>query len=71
MAITLRVNEDENALLRAYADLHNEKISTLIKNIIFEKIYNDYDLKSFDESFEETKDGKWFSQEDVEKELGL
>lgn len=71
MGITLRVNEEENAILRAYAELHNEKISTLIKNIAFEKIYNEYDLKSFDASYEETKNGKWFSQSDVEKELGL
>lgn len=71
MGITLRVNDDENALLRAYAELHNEKISTLIKDIVFEKIYNEYDLKSFNESFEEIKNSNWYTQDDIEKELGL
>ncbi len=71
MAISLRLSEEEDKTLRAYATLHNANISTLIRDIVFEKIEDEYDLKNFDKNYDEAKKGKWYSQDELEKELGL
>ncbi len=71
MAISLRLSKEEDDILRAYASLNNKNISTLIRDIVFEKIEDEYDLKNFDKNFEEVKNGQWFTQEDIESELGL
>ncbi len=70
-SVTFRVSEDEENILKAYAKLYNKNISELIRNIIFEKIEDEYDLKNFDKNYKEAEKGKWYSQEEVEKELGL
>lgn len=71
MAISLRLSPEEDKVLRAYAELNNVNISTLIRDIVFEKIENEYDLKNFDANYSNAKAGTWHSQDDVEKELGL
>ncbi len=71
MAISLRLTKEEDDILRAYASLNNMNISTLIRDIVFEKIEDEYDLKNFDKNFEEVKNGNWYTQDDIERELGL
>ncbi len=71
MAISLRLTKEEDDILRAYASLNNVNISTLIRDIVFEKIEDEYDLKNFDKNFEEAKEGNWYSLDDVKDELGL
>ncbi len=70
-SVTFRVSEDEENILKSYAKLYNKNISELIRNIIFERIEDEYDLKNFDKNYKEVEKGKWYSQEEVEKELGL
>ncbi len=70
-SITFRITEDEDNILKAYAKLYNTNISELIRNIIFEKIEDEYDLKNFDKNYKEVETGNWYSQDEVEKELGL
>lgn len=70
-SITFRITEDEDNILKAYAKLYNTNISELIRNIIFEKIEDEYDLKNFDKNYKEVEKGNWYSQDEVEKELGL
>lgn len=72
MAISLRLTDEEDATIRAYAKIHNVNVSTLIRDVIFEKIQEEYDLKNFDKNFEEAKNnGVWYSLDEVERELGL
>ena len=72
MAISLRLNEDESALIKAYAAMKNLSVSELIRKTMLEKIEDEYDLKSYEESMAAYKKNPvTYSLDEVEKELGL
>lgn len=67
--ISLRLNENDEKLIRDYAKLNNLKLSQLLRDAVIEKIENEIDLKLFEKSLNSMK--KTYSFEEVEKELGL
>ncbi|MBR0427236.1 MAG: CopG family transcriptional regulator [Clostridia bacterium] len=72
MTVSVRLNEDDEKLIKAYADINNISLSDLIRNAVIEKIENEYDLKCYYEALEEyKKNPKTYTMKDVKKELGL
>ncbi|MBZ4683881.1 MAG: hypothetical protein PWP46_1914 [Fusobacteriaceae bacterium] len=69
LMISLRLNENDEKLIRDYAKLNNLKLSQLLRDAVIEKIENEIDLKLFEKSLNSMK--KTYSFEEVEKELGL
>jgi uncharacterized protein (DUF1778 family) len=67
--ISLRLNQEDENLIRQYAELNHMTLTDLIKNSVIEKIENEIDLKSFNKAMKEMK--KTYSFEEVKKELGL
>lgn len=72
MTISVRLNEKDTELIKAYADMNNISLSDLIRNAVMEKIEDEYDLKRYDEALKKYKENpKTYSLDEVEKELGL
>lgn len=72
MTISVRLNEKDTELIKAYADMNNISLSDLIRNAVIEKIEDEYDLKRYDEALKKYKENpKTYSLDEVEKELGL
>lgn len=72
MTVSVRINEKDEKLIRAYAELNNISLSELIRNAIMEKIEDEYDLECFKKALEEYKNNpKTYTLEEVEKGLGL
>ena len=53
MAVSMRLNPKEDELLRAYAAIHGQSVSDVLRNAAMEKIQNEYDLKAYEQSLED------------------
>lgn len=72
MTISVRLNDKETELIKAYAKINNISLSDLIRNAVLEKIENEYDLESYKKAVEEyKKNPKTYTLDEVKKELGL
>lgn len=72
MTISVRLNDKDTELIKAYADMNNISLSDLIRNAVIEKIEDEYDLESYNKAIEEyRKNPKTYSMEEVKEELGL
>lgn len=72
MTISVRLNDKETELIKAYAKINNISLSDLIRNAVLEKIENEYDLECYKKAVEEyKKNPKTYTLEEVKKELGL
>ena len=70
--ITLRINDDDNKLVRDYAKANNITISDLIRDSVLEKIEDDIDLKLYDQAMKEHKeDPQDISFDEMMTELGF
>lgn len=72
MTISVRLNEKDAELVKAYAKMNNVSLSDLIRNAILEKIENEYDLKCYEKAIKEyEKDPKTYTLDEIKKELDL
>lgn len=72
MTISLRLNENDSELIRAYADMNGITISELFRQSVLERIEDEFDLKAYDEAMAEYRANPvTFSLEEVIKELDL
>jgi RHH-type transcriptional regulator, rel operon repressor / antitoxin RelB len=72
MAISLRLNDEDTNIIRSYAKLKKQSVSEVIRAAIMDQIETEYDLKVYDEAMIEFKNNPiTYSQDDVERELGL
>lgn len=72
MTISLRLSEEDSILVKEYAQLNKMTVSDLVRQSVMEKIENEFDLQCFNKAMAEYKqNGKTYSLEEVEKELGL
>lgn len=72
MTISVRLNEKDAELVKAYAKMNNVSLSDLIRNAILEKIENEYDLECYEKAIKEfKKDPKTYTLDEVKKELDL
>lgn len=53
MAISLRLNDEEDALFRKYAALKKMSVSELIRETVLQRIEDEYDLEAYDMAVEE------------------
>ena len=72
MTISLRLNEEDTALIKKYAELNRMSVSELIRQSVIERIEDEYDLKAYEKAMaEHKKNPVTFSLDEVERELGL
>ncbi len=72
MTISVRLNDKDTELIKAYADMNNISLSDLIRNAVLEKIEDEYDLECYKKAIEEyNKEPKTYTMDEVKKELGL
>ena len=72
MTISLRLNDTDLKLIKAYADMNGLTVSELIRKSVLERIEDEFDLKAYEEAFAEYKANPvTYSLEDVAKELDL
>ena len=70
MAISLRLTDEEAALIRSYAKLKKMSVSELIRQNVLERIEDEYDLIAFEKAIEEYRDHPLtFSQKEAVKIL--
>ncbi len=72
MTISVRLNDKDTALIKAYAEMNNISLSELIRNAVMEKIEDEYDLECYKKAMQEYKENpKTYTMDEVKKELGL
>ena len=72
MTISVRLNEKDAELVKAYAKINNISLSDLVRNAILEKIENEYDLQCYEKAMKKYKQNpKIYTLEEVKKELDL
>ena len=71
--ISLRLNENEEKLLKEVSEFEGIGISSYIKKIIFEKLEDEYDIKLADKTYKNhvSTGMKTTSFDDLVKELGF
>lgn len=52
MSISLRLSDEEDALIRKYAELKKMSVSELIRETVLERIEDEYDLAAYDKAIE-------------------
>ena len=68
--VSLRVTEQEKDWMESFAELHGKNLSDAVKDAFFEKLEDEYDLRSIRE-YEADPDKKAHAHDDVKKMLGL
>ena len=72
MAISLRLSKDETLLIKKYAEMNGMSVSELVRQSVFERMEDEYDLFAYDKAFADYKANPiTYSLEEVEKELNL
>lgn len=72
MAVSVRLNAQDEQLFKSYAKTNNISLSELFRNAVFEKIEDEYDLAVYRESLEEyNKNPISYSHEEVCRMLGI
>lgn len=72
MTISVRLNDEDTELIKAYANINHISLSDLIRNAVIEKIEDEYDLESYKKAMKEyKKNPKTYTMEEVKRELGI
>ena len=72
MTFSLRLSDQDSALIKKYAELNKMSVSELLRQSVMERIEDEYDLKIYNKAMEEyRKNPVTYSLDEVEKELGL
>lgn len=71
--ISVRLNNDEETLLKKVADFEGIGLSSYIKKIVFERLEEEYDLKLAENTYKAhiESNQKTYSFESVVEELGI
>ena len=72
MTISVRLNDEDTNIIKAYAEMNNISLSDLIRNAIMEKIEDEYDLECYQKAVKKYRQNpKTYTLDEVKKELGL
>jgi predicted DNA-binding protein len=72
MTISLRLNDEDTCLIKAYAELNGITVSELIRRTVLERIEDEYDLKAYENAMVEYKNNPiTYSHEEVARMLDL
>lgn len=51
MTISLRLNDNDSNLVKAYAAMHNLSVSELLRQSVLDRIEDEFDLKAWNEAY--------------------
>lgn len=72
MTVSLRLNKEDEKLIKKYAELKNVSLSELFRSALIEKIEDEYDLQAYKKAIEEYKKNPvTYTHEEVAKMLDL
>lgn len=72
MTVSVRLNEEDTKLIKAYAEMNKMTLSELIRTAIMEKIEDEYDLECYEKAIAEyRKNPVTYTHEEVAKMLDL
>ena len=72
MTFSLRMNDEESALIKKYAEMNGMSVSDLLRQSVMERIEDEYDLKCYYKALAEyEKNPVTHTLDEVERELGL
>ncbi len=72
MTISLRLNDEDTKLIKAYAELNGLSVSELVRRSVLERIEDEYDLKTYNKAIAEYKSNPvTYSHKEVGKMLGI
>lgn len=70
-AISLRLSDRDNLLIRKYAEIHGLDLSTFIRQAVIDRIEDEYDLSLFYQVWDEEQTKDRISHAELKRELGL
>ncbi len=68
--ISVRVNKEDDELIRSYAKLHNIELSRFMRDLAIEHIEDEFDAKMAIDILKDLKEEDCISFEELAKELG-
>ena len=72
MSISLRVSEKEMAVIKSYANIRGSTVSEAVREAIFEKIEDEFDIKIYTELMRKhASDPKVYTHSEMLKKLDL
>lgn len=72
MTISLRLNNADSELVKAYAEMQGISVSELLRRSVMERIEDEFDLKAYEEAMAEyRKNPVTYSLDEVIEELDL
>lgn len=72
MTVSLRLNKEDEILIKKYAELKNMSLSDLFRNALLEQIEDECDLQAYKKAMEEyKKNPKTYTLDEVKKELDM
>jgi predicted DNA-binding protein len=70
MPISIRFTEEERSMLQKFADFNGISLSTAVKNIVFERLEDEYDMHLV-EKYLKKPNQKSYSMKDTAALLGI
>jgi len=68
MTVSLRLNQEDSELIKAYAELNGLSVSELFRRVVLERIEDEHDLRAYEKAMEEYRaDPVTYSHEDVKR----
>ena len=72
MTISLRLNNEDAALIRKYADMKGISVSELVRRSVLDQIEDEFDLKLYQRGMKAYRDDpNTYTLDEVESELSL
>lgn len=72
MTISLRLNNEDAALIRKYADMKGISVSELVRRSVLDQIEDEFDLKLYQRGMKTYRDDPTtYTLDEVESELSL
>ena len=72
MTLSLRLSDEDAALIRRYADMNGMTVSDLVRRSVIERIEDEFDLKLYEKAMADFKANPvTYTLDEVESELGL
>ncbi len=72
MTVSVRLNDQDDAIIRQYAAFNNISVSELFRQSVLRRIEDEYDLKAYEEAKAEFgKDPKTYSMDEIKAEFGI
>lgn len=72
MSISIRLNEQENEMIKTFAKINNMSVSEFIRKAVMERIEDEIDLQDYKNAMAKFEQNPvTYSMQEVAKELGL